>query len=166
MRTPPEEGRVRRWFKRTFSGNRDVACTDPWYKRFLAALWTLCKQLLKLSGKAISLIVESIMVFLDVARAFAKKIFEAIKAALLWLRRSVHDPQGEINRILEDPKKSSSEKAIGVIGVVATAIVGTLILAFGISEIGPYGVGAAAAGAGAVAIIAMRTMPPSNREQP
>lgn len=98
------------------------------------------------------------MACFSVARTIAWKILGAVKTGLLWIVRSIVDPQGEIREILNDPEKSKCMKAIGVIGVVATAIIGALILSIGTAGTGPVGMGTATAGV-VVASIAVRRQP-------
>lgn len=146
------------------SGNEEFLGRDPWYIRFLDALCHLCKQLGRLGAQTINLIVSKIMACFNVATTIAYKIFKAIQKSLLWIKRAIVDPQGEIKKILEDSQKSNPAKALGVIGVVATAIVGALLLACGIAEGGPYGAGAAAIGA--IASAMLRRQAPHDNEEP
>lgn len=127
------------------------------------ALCHLCKQLGRLDAHAINLIVDKITAGFNVARSIAQNIFIAIQHSLLWIKRAITDPQGEIKKILDDPEKSDSGKALGMVGVVATTIVAALLLACGIAEVGPYGAGAAAIDAIASSIF-QRQAPPDQEE--
>lgn len=152
--------------EKTNDGRNDTRapCAIPWYQRFLDALKKLCQKLHKLGTQAINLVVGKIMACFNVANAVAMKVFQAIRKGLLWIRKAIVDPQGQIREILDDPEKSNCVKALGVIGVVATAIIGTLIIAFGVVEVGPLGVGAAAVSAAAAASVAVRKAPARDRE--
>lgn len=128
-----------------FKHRPDGVDEDQWYIRFGKALMKLCKKLLKLSAEGISRIVNGIMECFDVVKSIAERIFGAIKQGLCLLLHAVFDPQGDIKRILEDSLSSDFEKARRVVVVVATAIIRTLVLSFGTTEMARLGFAAVGA---------------------